>query len=215
MICSVCGVTNKNTYRRKRFDGLILCSKHNAQMERQGKISETTYKDPNKIVQYDGYIGVVLTDKQQNVKGEALISNDLAHLVVHRKWSISYGYAKSGWGGRGKSILMHRLLFSVPEGLFIDHINGNKLDNRSDNIRIVSKSQNAMNSKTPSNNPLGLKGVSFDKRRNKYRAYIKLDQKQIHLGHFSSIKDAIEARLMSEKNLFGEYSKGWSLAEVR
>jgi len=212
MKCSVCGREDKKTYRRHKFGSVVLCAKHNAQMEKNGRILERTYKDANKINIYEGYIGVILTDKHQNFKGEALISNDKVHLLGRRKWYISYGYAKSGWGHA--SFLHHVIFGSPPNGLFVDHINGNRLDNRNENIRFVSRAQNAMNSKVPNNNPFGAKGVSFDKRRKKYRAYIKINQRQIFLGHFKDINSAVEARKTKEQELFGVYNKNWQLAEV-
>lgn len=67
--------------------------------------------------------------------------------------------------------------------ILIDHINMNKLDNRKENLRTANKAQNSMNRETQSNNTQGFRGISFDKRRSKFRAYIKVNGKQIALGY--------------------------------
>lgn len=71
-------------------------------------------------------------------------------------------------------IFVHRIVYlayygEIPEGLFIDHINGNRLDNRPCNLRLVTKSENAMNRQGPNkNNKCGKRGVYFNKRYGKW-----------------------------------------------
>jgi len=75
-VCSVCGHSDKNTYRRGKFENVILCGKHNAQMENKGRILGRTYKDPNDIIFYDGYTGIILRNKELEIVGEALVSSE-------------------------------------------------------------------------------------------------------------------------------------------
>jgi len=91
-----------------------------------------------------------------------------------------------------------------PDGI-IDHINRKPLDNRRCNLRVVTKSQNSMNSKLGSNNSSGKKGVSYSIEKKKWHAYISLDGKRKFLGYFKHLNDAIEIREEAEKVLFGEY----------
>ncbi|WP_252233758.1 HNH endonuclease [Clostridium sp. ZS1] len=81
---------------------------------------------------------------------------------------------------------MHRFIMNPPSNKLIDHINGNKLDNRKCNLRIVNKSQNAMNSKKPKNNTSGVKGVYWDKRSKKWEASIQVNMKKKSLGYFKN-----------------------------
>ena len=76
MICSVCGKKGKNTYKRHKFNSEILCATHNAQMEKHGQIIQT-YKDLNKIIQYENYSGIILTNKL-NIFKSPLISYSTA-----------------------------------------------------------------------------------------------------------------------------------------
>ena len=114
------------------------------------------------------------------------------------KWNVSTsGYAVRKVGK--KTIRMHHLIKKPTKGLFIDHINQNKLDNRRENLRIVTKSQNGFNRGIPSNNKSGIKGVYWDKFTSKWRAEIKVFYKKISLGRFLDKKKAISARKKAER----------------
>jgi hypothetical protein len=93
---------------------------------------------------------------------------------------------------------LHRLAFLYVKGFFpsheVDHINGNGEDNSFNNLREVSRLENNRNLSLKKSNTTGICGVSFDKRLNKYRAYINLNYKQISLGYFDDISKAIDAR---------------------
>jgi hypothetical protein len=98
-------------------------------------------------------------------------------------------------GGKRKTFHVHRLvamgfLAHIPDGhnLVVDHINENPLDNRLSNLRIVTHRNNL--SRRKRDLPTG---VSWNKRTKKYRAYIQIDGKQIHLGYFSTPEEASEA----------------------
>ena len=93
-----------------------------------------------------------------------------------------------------------------PENKVTDHSNGNTLDNRECNLRSCTTAENNMNSKPPSNNTSGYKGVSFSKRDNKWRARIVYEGHEKSLGLYDNKEDAIKARQKAEKELFGEYS---------
>ena len=103
---------------------------------------------------------------------------------------------------------MHRLIMGKFEddGLVIDHINHNTLDNRKHNLRICTESDNSKNKSLPSNNTSGVVGVSFNKKYNKYETYITINYKRKSLGLYDSIEDAIKTRKDAEEKYFGEYS---------
>jgi len=122
--------------------------------------------------------------------------------------TVHEGYSKDGKRITG-SVWMHREVLNTPEGLFTDHINGDTLDNRKENLRVVTSKQNNHNSKLPSHNTSGYKGVSEDKRnlKNKWQAYITIDNKKKHLGYFSSKEDAARKYNEVAKEIFGEYAR--------
>jgi len=93
-------------------------------------------------------------------------------------------------------------------GKIVDHINGNSLDNRRSNLRLASKAVNSRNTRLPSTNTSGYKGVSFYRKTGKWRAYIKHNDKTYWLGMFVDKEDANRARLQKERELWGvEYQR--------
>lgn len=98
--------------------------------------------------------------------------------------------------GIRKTIQIHRWIINCPEGLTVDHINHNPLDNRRCNLRICTQFENNKNKKS---NTSGHVGVYFYKQAKKWRAYITYKRKMISLGLFENIEDAIKARLEAEK----------------
>ena len=88
--------------------------------------------------------------------------------------------------------LLHRFITNCPNNKFVDHINRNPLDNRKENLRFCSNFENCQN-KAEKNNGLPI-GIGYHKASNKYRAYINRGNKQISLGYYANVDDAIKAR---------------------
>lgn len=88
-----------------------------------------------------------------------------------------------------RQIFMHRLIMNCPDGMVVDHINGNGLDNRKENLRICTTSQNLMNRGKSLVNTSGYKGVYRSSNKNslnKWRARIILNKKSINLGYYET-----------------------------
>lgn len=100
--------------------------------------------------------------------------------------------------GRSKKYLLHRVIYFVYYGIdpkdIVDHRDGDIINNRPDNLRIVSNATNSRNAKMRSNNSSGFTGVHWHTSRNKWVASISINGKAKHLGYFDSIEDAKEAR---------------------
>lgn len=112
----------------------------------------------------------------------------------------------------GKYYLSHRLAWLYVHGEWpspeIDHINGDPRDNRLANLRLATRSQNLANKKRSSKNTSGFKGVDRVVSRGKWRARIKVDGTDLHLGLFSARADAVAARAAAEAKYFGEFAYG-------
>lgn len=106
------------------------------------------------------------------------------------------------------SIMMHQLILPTENGYMPDHIHGkeSRNDNRKSNLRIVTKSQNAMNQGLRSDNRSGVRGVYWNEHANMWIADIQKDGKRHYLGVFSNFNDAVNARKEAEKKYFGEYA---------
>lgn len=99
---------------------------------------------------------------------------------------------------------MHQLI--LPNAKTIDHIDGDKLNNQRDNLRICTQTQNCYNQKLHKNNTSGYRGVTWDKRQNQWIAQIMVNRKAIYLGSFTDLRAAILARKWGEKLYFKEFS---------
>ncbi|MHC4799928.1 MAG: AP2 domain-containing protein, partial [Planctomycetota bacterium] len=105
-----------------------------------------------------------------------------------------------------KAILMHRFILNAPRHLVVDHINHNGLDNRKSNLRLCTRAQNCYNSRSFNNKSSRYKGVSWDKQRKRFVAYIRCNGKCYNLGRFKSETEAARAYDKKAKELFGEYA---------
>lgn len=112
---------------------------------------------------------------------------------------------------KGKDYFIHRFIMGLPRKynndtkIIVDHINGNRLDNRKENLRICTKDKNPINCKTYKNNTSGCKGVSWKKSLNKWQVELNYNKKRIYLGVYSDLKEAIKIRKEAEKEYYGEY----------
>ncbi len=123
--------------------------------------------------------------------------NSDGHLVCRVDFQICY---------------VHRIAWKMYYGkeppLAIDHKNRKQTDNRIKNLRSANQLQNSRNRKLPKNSTTGILGVRFCKKNpaNKWKAHIKANGKNIHLGYFVRKEDAIIARQRAERLLFGKFA---------
>ncbi len=133
-----------------------------------------------------------------------IVDDKLYGGLISEKWFIQnsgYAYRTKWVSGKTKHILMHRELMGNPRGLEIDHINGNRLDNRLLNLRIVTRSMNKYNCPVRKHSVSGIKGVGYDKRRGLYRARITYGGKEQWLGYHKTIDGAKVAYIDAAKRL--------------
>ena len=145
---------------------------------------------------------------------EAVIDAADVPLVVKHNWytennrgGLIYARRCDNSGGRKGTMNLHRQIMQPAKGLMVDHINGDGLDNRRANLRVVNSSQNRMNQKKSLQNTSGYKGVYWNKRDCRWYARIKVNQKPIHLGIFQCPKDAYAAYCKASAELHGEYGR--------
>lgn len=104
-----------------------------------------------------------------------------------------------------RTFLLHREIIGA-RSPHVDHKNGDTLDCRDENLRECTEAQNHANHKIQSNNTSGHSGIDFNKRRQKWRARIKVNGRERNLGLFATKELAIEARLAAERIHFGEFA---------
>lgn len=152
----------------------------------------------------------------------AQVDDDLFDWLNQWKWSIvendGHFYAARGEMRNGKlvSVKMHREIMDAPNGLEVDHRNGNGLDNTRENLRLCTRTENARNKRSARGSSSMYLGVCVCHElkwnnpkypRTRYRAAIRVGGKLINLGSFNNEVDAAEARDLGSLKYFGEFAK--------
>ncbi len=131
-----------------------------------------------------------------------IIDADDFDKIQGRKWTLKKGYATNYFvGGQ-----LHRVILQAPEGLMVDHINGNPLDNRKGNLRVCTVEQNSWNSRKLKNSAMQYKGISLH-AEGKYQASIRLNKKLHYIGLFETPIAAAAAYDIYAMAHRGEYAK--------
>lgn len=147
-------------------------------------------------------------------KGKVAIVDEADYdFLVTSHWRAMSGYGTYyalSWRD-GREHLMHRLILNAESNLYVDHRDGNGLNNQRANLRAATNSQNLQNSKLRKDNTSGFKGVSAQtlrgKKTGRWSARIKFNGRLTSLGMFS---DAVEAAIAYDnkaRELFGEFAR--------
>ena len=197
--CCICRNEPAYNYRES---GNYYCESHRYQLDKYGEIKERTIRTKNEIIILKEYALIVLYNKENIKINEALIDINDIEKVKNFKWRLTHGYANNRMTGIA---LQNLIMDFVPNKInIVDHINRNRLDCRKSNLRIVDYFINGYNKGKQSNNTSGYPGVRWNKIRKKWTSTIKINKKNINLGGYETLEDAICARQNAELKYFGE-----------
>ena len=148
---------------------------------------------------------------------EAVIDAADLPLVESFNWCAAerphtvYAMRKDRSGAKARTVYLHRQIMAEPEGVEVDHRDGNGLNNRRrgpmGNLRAASHVENAFNQRASSLNTSGLKGVGWFAKTSKWRAQIIKDGKRMHLGYFATAEEAHAAYCKASADLHGEFGR--------
>jgi hypothetical protein len=140
--------------------------------------------------------------------------DDLGQIANYNWHAVDMGHTKYVRRNRTKndpprplSIRLHRQLMSAPNGMDVDHVNMNGLDNRKSNLRVCTRSQNLCNRKVQARTKSKLKGVVWHKRAQKWMASLKYEGKHYYLGLFRLKEDAHLAYLQKSKEIHKDFGR--------
>lgn len=122
--------------------------------------------------------------RDKRVAAHFIVSSCDGWAADHR-WHLSAGYPAIG----GKSVRFHTIAMHPPPGLEVDHIDGDKLNNRRSNLRVVTHAQNVQNVRTKRDLPRGV----YTAANGKFYAQVKHRGKKHCLGHFDTLEEASHA----------------------
>lgn len=148
--CDVCGVTSETkrvSYMSEH--NMFLCNKHAMQLRKYDMITDPTARtthDRNEIIKHKDYAEMIIRNKKNEIVATTMIDLEDVDKVSERKWNViptktqTYIYSKYP-----THLKLHRLILDYYGPMEIDHINRNPMDNRKQNLRIVTRSENASN----------------------------------------------------------------------
>ena len=210
-----CEICNREIFKKIRYGGYTLCSKHMHQLRKYGKFLDSNPRTQNDLNEYRIINDIAifdLYDIHNNKIAEFIIDSDDINRIKYHKWRLSHGYVVTGnhTKTRPTTYLSH-IILGLPKTDYdnkIDHIDGNPLNNRKFNLRKCTQGENTLNKTKISNNTSGYVGVDRDKRKGRTKqwcANINVNNKKYHIGSYIRVEEAVYARYVAECELFKEY----------
>jgi HNH endonuclease len=159
----------------------------------------------NNRIEIRGKIAVIFVPYQRHLILECLVDiEDLPRLQtiprsISSQWREAqqtfYCYFPRIIDGRQQNTYIHRFISQASDGFEVDHKNHNGLDNRKDNLRVGTKSQNMLNRRgaARSNRSSGVRGVNWDNTGKCWSGKVMIDGEKYHVGQFDTVAEAEKA----------------------
>lgn len=167
-------------------------------------MAELTYSEVDALLKYDPETGKLFWKERPVEMCPSEAEAKRWNTVFAGKEALASlnqeGYLKGAILGR--HYVAHRVVWMLNykewPNQIIDHINGVKTDNRIENLRDVSVAENHKNQRARTNNTSGFRGVYWNKASGKWQAYIREQNRSVHLGMFNDFNAAVAARVAAE-----------------
>jgi hypothetical protein len=201
------------TYNKKKYfsgykdtieeakEYLEYCKKD---IEKINKEKELEHSNKDITRNEDGEAVIYLYNKNKDKIAETIVDEELWYELSKIGWCLSREYV--GGSINKKTTLLHRYLKDAPDDKFVDHIDGNPLNNKKSNLRLADEKENSYNKSKKQNSLNTYKGVNFVKDNNTYNASITKDGITYNCGYFNTEIKAVIAYNLKAVELFGEFS---------
>lgn len=160
-------------------------------------------------IRIDGYSAFIpLTKGYEAVVDAAdvpLVGQYNWHAHGNRHWVYAYRNVKRG--NKVTKIMLHRIIMRAPDGMMVDHADGDGLNNRRSNLRLATNSENQRNRRPCPASSSNLKGVTWHAGVSKWQAQIKLNGRSKYLGLFATQEAAHAAYSQAASELFGDFAR--------
>ncbi len=163
---------------------------------------------PKPPIEYDCPVVELLLDPNARIipltRGKyAIVDREDYQWASQRKWCCgSNGYPRAD-----RNMYLHKLITGTEGSNEIDHANGNKLDNRRNNLRRCNHSQNMWNTKVTRENKLGVKGIWWNPEQSRFHSQLRVNGKRIWVGYFLTLEEAKKAYAEAVRRLRGEFGR--------
>ena len=202
--CEICGVSNKT--KIVSFDSkskMTLCQKHRCQFKNHNKFFDTsqiTCKDLNEIIVKDNDAYIQLYNQYGIKIQETKIDLEDIKICKNKRWRTSKKsnkiYVISG--SKSNQVYLARFLLNYYGDLEVDHIDGDSLNNKKSNLRIVSRKENLMNLSPCCNSQFGIRGVRYYDKIDKYTIDYTHNKNRFYFKSFKKAEQAVYLRYLCE-----------------
>lgn len=215
--CEACGITsNEKEIFYVPSINMHLCMKHERQFKNHGKIlddSPVCVFDPNRYYIYGDIALVECYDQHGYITRYFICDADDIDIVKKCKWRIVHkkdgDYAVTGNQNSRKAYFHEDVLGYIPDGYEGDHKNKDTLDNRRNNLRIATSSQQKVNQRTRSDNKSGFRGIC-KRKQGDYMIDFVYEKKRVYFEKFSKLEEAVYVRYNMELAIYPEYRDTWN-----
>lgn len=188
-ICSICGRTSEDT-RIISKNGVCYCRKHYLQLYRHGKILSRTIYDEQAYDVEGGKTFIHLYNAKGTLVDKVIIDTEDLEKALKYKWHLkkSHGNRYACSSIKNNKVFLHQVVLNYFGKDDIDHVNGNGLDNRKENLRIIPHAFNVMNQQHKSH--VGVQQL----KSGRYSSRLMYQGKSLWLGAYDTLEEAVKVR---------------------
>lgn len=209
--CSVCNVDSsvKKVYKCKKYNNQYLCEKHCLQLYNYGYFKDKNMRgifECNEVRENENIIEVDCYNSLGDIVGTFITNKEYKNYVCSKKWRLTKKkeklYVITG-NQKSEIIYLHRYIMNFPFNE-VDHINGNSLDNRKENLREATRQEQFLNISVQKRSKTGIRGISYSTKDNNFVVDFTYLKTRLYFKRFNTIEEACYVRNFLENIFIGD-----------